>query len=80
MSIIASGGVVIASTALLIVLSVFAGLKEFSLDFSNFTDPDLKLLPIEGKSFLKSEEDLNLLNTIDGVAGFSKIIEERAHA
>ncbi|RNC88478.1 MAG: ABC transporter permease [Winogradskyella sp.] len=77
MSIIASAGVIIASTALLIVLSVFAGLKEFSLDFSNFTDPDLKLLPVEGKSFLIPESDLNSLNTIDGIVAFSKIIEER---
>lgn len=77
MSLIASGGVIIASAALLIVLSVFAGLKEFSLDFSNFTDPDLKILPVEGKSFILSEEDLKLLNSIEGVLATSKIIEER---
>ncbi len=77
MSLIASGGVIIASAALLIVLSVFAGLKEFSLDFSNFTDPDLKILPIEGKSFILLEEDLKVLNSIDGVLATSKIIEER---
>ena len=77
MSIIASAGVVIASAALLIVLSVFAGLKEFSLDFSNFTDPDLKLVPLEGKSFLLSDDELNSFNSINGIAAFSKIIEER---
>ncbi|RZN83907.1 MAG: ABC transporter permease [Winogradskyella sp.] len=77
MSLIASGGVIVASAALLVVLSVFAGLKEYSLDFSNFTDPDLKLLPIEGKSFQLSETDWNTLNAIDGVQTISKIIEER---
>ena len=77
MTFIASGGVIVASAALLIVLSIFAGLKEYSLDFSNFTDPDLKILPLKGKSFSLSENDLNILNSIDGVDVTSKIIEER---
>jgi lipoprotein-releasing system permease protein len=77
MSLIASGGVIVASAALLIVLSVFAGLREFSLEFSNFTDPDLKILPIEGKSFLFSETEKQKLSEIDGLAVYSKIIEER---
>lgn len=77
MSFIASGGVIVASAALLIVLSVFAGLKEYSLDFSNFTDPDLKLLPIEGKSFIFSDSDSSKLNNIEGIQAYTKIIEER---
>lgn len=77
MSFIASGGVIVASAALLIVLSIFAGLKEYSLDFSNFTDPDLKILPIEGKSFQLSEKEFSTLNAIEGIAITSKIIEER---
>jgi lipoprotein-releasing system permease protein len=77
MSFIASGGVIVASAALLIVLSVFAGLKEYSLEFTNVTDPDLKLLPAEGKSFMFSESDTQKLSQIFGVAAYSKIIEER---
>ncbi|WP_296383440.1 FtsX-like permease family protein [Winogradskyella sp.] len=77
MTLIASGGVIIASAALFIVLSVFAGLKDFSLQFSSFVDPDLKLMPTEGKSFLFSEDDISNLNTIEGIASYSKIIEER---
>ena len=77
MSLIASGGVIVASAALLIVLSFFAGLKEFSLDFSNYTDPDLKLLPVTGKSFQFNEDDLFKLKNIDGVEVFSAIVEER---
>ncbi|MFD1062631.1 ABC transporter permease [Winogradskyella litorisediminis] len=77
MSYIASGGVIVASAALLIVLSIFAGLKEYSLDFSNYTDPDLKLLPIEGKSFMFLDNDLKTLNSIEGINVTSKIIEER---
>jgi lipoprotein-releasing system permease protein len=77
MTLIASGGVVIASAALFIVLSVFAGLKDFSLQFSSFVDPDLKLMPTEGKSFLFSEDDISQLSAINGIASYSKIIEER---
>ncbi len=77
MTLIASGGVIIASAALFIVLSVFAGLKDYSLQFSSFVDPDLKLLPSQGKSFTFLEEDKLKLSAIDGIASFSEIIEER---
>lgn len=77
MTLIASGGVIIASAALFIVLSVFAGLKDYSLQFSSFVDPDLKILPTEGKSFLWSESDSLNLSKIEGVIASSKIIEER---
>lgn len=78
MTIIAASGTIIASAALFIVLSGFAGLKEFSLKFSSFVDPDLKALPIQGKSFSLTEQQLEALNAIDAVASYSKIIEERA--
>ncbi|WP_323787503.1 ABC transporter permease [Psychroserpens sp.] len=78
MTIIAASGTIIASAALFIVLSGFAGLKEFSLRFSSFVDPDLKAIPVQGKSFSLSEQQLEALNNLDAVASFSKIIEERA--
>ena len=77
MTIIAASGVVIASAALFIVLSGFAGLKDFSLGFSTFVDPDLKILPAQGKSFLLTENDSTSLSQIEGIANFSKVIEER---
>ena len=77
MTLIASGGVIIAAAALFIVLSVFAGLKDYSIKFSSFVDPDLKLLPSAGKSFLFSEDHSSKLNAINGIASYSKIIEER---
>ena len=77
MTFIASGGVIIAAAALFIVLSVFAGLKDYSLNFSSFVDPDLKVLPSEGKSFQWTENDTNSLLNIEGIAAYSTIIEER---
>ena len=77
MTLIASGGVIIAAAALFIVLSVFAGLKDYSLNFSTFVDPDLKITPLKGKSFKWSENDNATLLKIEGIASHSKIIEER---
>ena len=77
-TIIAAIGVVIGSAALLIVLSGFAGLKDYSLQFSSFIDPDLKVIPTEGKSFELTPEKISKLDEIKGIASYSKIIEERA--
>ena len=74
---IAASGIIIASAALFIVLSGFSGLKDFSLEFSSYVDPNLKIVPINGKSFLLSAEDELSLENIDGVFDLSKIIEER---
>lgn len=77
MTIIAASGTVIAATALFIVLSGFAGLKSFSLEFSSFVDPDLKIFPSEGKSFLISKDDSLALENIHGIQVYAQTIEER---
>lgn len=74
---IASVGVIVAAAALFIVLSVFAGLKNYSLQFSSFVDPDLTLLPMKGKSMLFTDDEKLKLNKIKGIAFFSEVIEER---
>lgn len=74
---IASGGIIIGSMALFVVLSVFSGLREFSLSFSNDFDPDLKINTIAGKSFTISPEQEKQIKTISGISNYSKIIEER---
>ena len=40
--------VVVATAALFIVLSAFAGLKDFGLSFTNSFDPDYEIAPIRG--------------------------------
>lgn len=63
--------------ALFVVLSVFSGLRVFSLSFSNDFDPDLKAVPKTGKSFVVSPQQQQQLSQIEGVSAWSKIIEER---
>ena len=74
---IASVGIIVGSMALFVVLSVFSGLRDFSLSFSNDFDPDLKVSATLGKSFFISREQDKQLRKIDGIATHSKIIEER---
>jgi len=71
--------IVIGSAALFIVLSAFAGLKTFSLSFSNTFDPDLKASPNTGKHFAISPDEESQLNQIEGLANYSKELEERAY-
>ena len=61
---IASGGIIVGAMALFVVLSVFSGLREFSLSFSNDFDPDLKVNPISGKSFTISPEQEKKIKNI----------------
>lgn len=74
---IAAVGIVVGAMALFVVLSVFSGLREFSLSFSNDFDPDLKGTAVTGKFFsLTSQQEQNLTQ-IPGIASYSKVLEER---
>lgn len=76
-TIIAAIGVFAGAFSLFIVLSGFAGLKDFSLSFTNEFDPDLKVFPKTGKSLVIDSQNINKLNEIKGVEAYTKIIEER---
>ncbi|WP_417443284.1 ABC transporter permease [Joostella sp.] len=69
--------IVIGAASLFIVLSAFDGLKTLSLSFSNSFDPDLKAVSAGGKFFEFTENDKQSLLNIEGVADYSKEIEER---
>ena len=69
--------VVVATAALFVVLAGFSGLKTFGLSFSNAFNPDLKIEPLAGKYFNISDEQLQALGETEGVASFSKVVQER---
>ncbi len=71
--------IVIGSAALFIVLSGFAGLKTFSLSFSETFDPTLKAEPRSGKYFSLSAEQREELENIQGIAAYSAELEERVY-
>ena len=74
---IASMGIIVGAMALFVVLSVFSGLKVFSLSFTNEIDPDLKISSTLGKSFLISPDQESQIKKVAGLASYTKIIEER---
>ncbi|MBF7092705.1 ABC transporter permease [Flavobacterium sp. ALJ2] len=74
---IASLGIIVGTMALFVVLSVFSGLKVFSLSFTNEIDPDLKIESTYGKSFMVTPNQDTQIKKIDGIASYTKIIEER---
>ena len=76
-TIIAAISVVIGALSLFIVLSGFAGLKDFTLEFTSLIDPDLKAESAIGKSFTLTDSEINELNNNTDIVSFSKIVEER---
>lgn len=75
-TLIATLGVIVSTIALFVVLSVFSGLKDFSLSFIRTSDPDLKVTSVEGKSFQYNDSVRTAL-MLDRIEAHSKVIEER---
>ena len=75
---IASFGIIVGAMALFVVLSVFSGLRDFSLSFTNATDPDLRIETLKGKSFFLSVTQESQLKSAKEFAKYSKLVEERA--
>jgi lipoprotein-releasing system permease protein len=75
---IASFGIIVGAMALFVVLSVFSGLRDFSLSFTNATDPDLRIETLVGKSFLISKTQEAQLTSSKEFTKYTKIVEERA--
>lgn len=71
--------IIIGSASLFIVLSAFAGLKTFSLQFTNTFDPDLKAVPATGKFFSLTDKERTALQKIEGLASYSTEIVERVY-
>ena len=69
--------IVSAACVLLLVLSGFAGLKDFGLTYTRSFDPDLKIIPNKGSYFMVDKERLSLLERIEGVVSASPVIEEK---
>lgn len=68
---------IVGGASLMIVLAGFSGLRTFSMSFSNFFDPDLKIFPKTGKSFSLSPMQEAALKESGVVASYTKVLEER---
>jgi len=75
---ISVAGVTVGTMALIIVLSFFNGLETLVHSIFNTFDPDLRITPAEGKTFIPDSTSLSLLANVDGVACYSLCLEENA--
>ena len=76
-TIIATFGVIVGSLALFTILSIFSGLRTFNSNLLNASDPDIKISPSTGKTFLLTPNLLSTLNSHTDIISYSKIVEER---
>jgi lipoprotein-releasing system permease protein len=72
-------GVALGTMALVIVLSVFNGLEEFIRELYGSFDPELKIQPVSGKSFLMNDFPLEKLKGLTGIKEITEVIEESAY-
>ncbi len=75
---ISIAGVMVGTTALIVVLSVFNGFESLVVSLYNSFDSDMEISAKEGKTFVPSTLFYSQLNAINGVAYSSKVIEENA--
>lgn len=71
-------GVAVGTMALVIVMSVFNGLGDLIRELFESFDAELKIEATVGKSFLASEDWLDSIRSLEGVAVLTEVIEDNA--
>lgn len=77
-TILASMGVLAGTMALFIVLSVFSGIKNYSLKILDKNTPDIRITANKGKTFLCDSTFNAVLLNSPAKFTFTRVIEERA--
>jgi len=71
-------GISIGTAALILILSVFNGFEQLIKELVDDFNPDLKVIPVEGKRFEVSDSLVSQLLMIEGIDKISKTLEEVA--
>ncbi len=69
-------GITIGTAALILILSVFNGFESLLSGLYNSFNPDIKVVPIDGKYFEMDSLQTVQLNDIPGIVSISKTVEE----
>ena len=77
-SIISIAGVAVGTAALIIILSVFNGFEDLLMRLNNSFDPDIKVLPATGKTFVPDSNFESALHDCDFISSVSYTLEENA--
>jgi lipoprotein-releasing system permease protein len=78
-SIISMVGVAVGTMALVIVLSVFNGLEGFIRSLYGSFDPDIKVVPVRGKSFELDQIRMDEIEKIQGIGQVIHAIEDNTY-
>ncbi|MGE4586568.1 MAG: ABC transporter permease [Mangrovibacterium sp.] len=77
-SVISVLGVTVGTLALIVVLSAFNGIDSFIGTMLSSFDPDLKITSSRGKSFSPDDPLLKKTLELEGIAGWTPVVEENA--
>ncbi len=70
--------IIVGTTALILVLSVFNGFEGLVKSLYSSFYPDVKISPIAGKEISLTPEQLQKIRSVKGIKNFSLVAEERA--
>ena len=70
-------GVLVGSAALILILSVFNGFETLIVSLYNNFTPELKVLPVKGKTFDPSALHLDSLRKLPGMLSVTEVLEEK---
>ena len=79
-SIISMAGVAVATVAIVCVLSVFNGFSDLAMSRLSIIDPDLKVLPAQGKTISEADSLAIEMSQMGGIDTAVSTIEEQALA
>ena len=71
-------GVSLGTMALIIVLSAFNGLNGLITNLFGSFDPDLKITPVAGKSFVPNSQEFNQIKKMEKVLFYAEALEDNA--
>jgi len=77
-SLVSVCGVTLVTAALVVILSVFNGLEEVVVSLYNAFEPDIRIMPAEGKTIDTNTFPKDAVIKIPGVVNYCEIIEENA--
>jgi len=75
---ISIGAIIIGTTALILVLSVFNGFEDLVKSLYSSFYTDIKVSPASGKNITVTTEQLQKLKSVAGVKNYSLVVEEKA--
>lgn len=75
---ISIAGVCIGTMALIIVLSAFNGISSLVFGLYNTFDPDIKITPKEGKTFVIDPASAEKIKKLEGVIHYTEVLQENA--